>query len=229
MTIENWRPVLRESNEGFKTERDAFLFHLERGNRRGGLPSSLKQLEHSIEWPIDMLDPRMHINGWFDMPHFIFPEDQRWLHYGIDVQAKAGTPVRAPVRCVLQSLSLASRSDGRVYEGQADITLLSKESGIVIVLGHLDENSIPSFLREDGKKFHNERREITPGTILGTVGKWPNLLPRNITLPEDVEKYYGRAYDHLHIGVNHSKSFFRGFVFDDGEKIDPLLLFRKLY
>lgn len=229
MTIENWSPALRDTNEGFKTERDTFLFHLERGRIRGGLPSSLKPLEHGIEWPIDMLDPRMHINGWFDMPHFIFPEDQRPSHYAIDVQAKPGTPVRAPVGCVLQSLTLASTSDGRVHAGQADVALFSKELGIVFVLAHLDEDSIPAFLREDGNKFHSERREIAPGTMLGTVGKWPHLLPGNISLPEDVEKYYGRAYDHLHIGVNHSKSFFRGFVFDEGEKIDPLLLFRKLY
>lgn len=218
---------LRDPTEGFKEEASTAEHYMKLAEA-DPLPEALKPVKNSLEWPIDMSDPDLHICGYFGVRHLLMPEDP-WLHFGIDVQAKPGTPVYAPKECVLQSLYLASDSDGRLHEGQAEIKLFSKELGIVVSLAHLDEKSIPKSILEDGKKFHSERGKISEGTLIGKVGKWPDLIPKDIPIPADVEKRYGRKYDHLHIGVNYDESFLRGRVFKDGSPVNPLLLFRRLY
>ena len=227
MLKEYLQAPLRDPTEGFKEEATTVRKYLDLALQQD-LPSELKPFQNSLEWPIDMSDPDLHICGYYGVRHLIMPESP-WLHFGIDVQSPPGTPVYAPVNCVLQSLQLASNSDGRLPNGQAEVRLLSKKLGIIFSLAHLAEDSITKTILEDSKKFHSERGEINAGMLIGKVGKWPDLIPEHISIPADVEKRYGRKYDHLHIGVNYDKTFLKGMAWCEGSSLNPLLLFRKLY
>ena len=227
MSKEYLQAALRDPTEGFKQEAETVRHYSELAIKVD-LPEELKPIQNSLEWPIDMSDPNLHICGYYGVRHLVLPE-YPWLHFGIDVQAKPGTPVYAPINSVLQYLRLASNSEGKLHNRQAEVGLFSKKLGIVIHLAHLAEDSIPKSILEDERKFHSQRGEITEGELIGKVGKWPNLIPSNIPIPTDVEKHYGRRYDHLHIGVYYDKSFLSGINSYDGKSINPLLLFRRLY
>lgn len=195
--------------------------HLEENFDKGELPFAIKELRHTLPWPIDTEIKNIHIANYFGFPDYITP---RFSHDGVDIQVPAGTPVSAI--CDLQ----LGYSDGPDERGVSNLVFKS-DFGLIVRYIHLSPLSIPKYLQSNSWLESNPYVKV--GDLVGEVGKWPKWgEPKKTGIPKDVQKVYGTSYDHLHLEIQYIPFPFKTNEFLwalMGEKnhINPLLLLKK--
>jgi murein DD-endopeptidase MepM/ murein hydrolase activator NlpD len=99
---------------------------------------------------------------------------QGYIHLGIDINVRCGTPIEAPFDAII----VDSFKDTDTKIGWGGRIILEKDSSLpLLVLAHIDPTTLP------------ESRRITKGQIIGKVGTWPTN---------------GNTFNHLHVQcINH--------------------------
>ena len=226
---------IRREGTGFRNERAEYLARINQAETHFPLPDRLRPLRHRINWPINMADSRIHISNYFGDPVKIVGSKDAEKnansivglpHWGIDIQAPIGTPISVPQDAIV---SLVDMHDAN--RGKADIFLWSREEQIMLHLAHLAAETIPD--RFKGYTYMNaydSSRTVKAGEVLGRIAKFSDYgLLAQYSIDPDVESHYGRTYDHLHVSAyqaNENDIFGQFFL---KNKIDPLLLFKRLY
>jgi len=239
---EDPKNALRFENEGFCNERERYLKSI---REFAELPKELENLRHKIDWPVDMTDLHSHIACHFgDKQNYSEPRPSHSPHDGIDVQLKAESRVIAPEDNLIVVMVDVGRPN--FERGLADIILYSEESGIVYNFCHLDAKSLSEKLLERTYFDAYSKIRLNKGDEVGIVGKFFNEytaeqrgkaglgavaeLDPAISVPPDVEKVFGRSYNHVHISTCYhprSRVFWR--VSDLENYLNPLSLFKRLY
>lgn len=106
-------------------------------------------------------------------------EGEKYTHLGIDINVRAGTPIRLPFDCYLAQVFVDMDTD----VGWGTRVILETKSPYLMVLGHL-ENGMYDIL---GNGFAKKK-----GEIIGKVGTWP----RN-----------GNVFEHLHVQMIKPENF----------------------
>lgn len=226
---------IRRQGEGFDEERDNYesnIFNAE----LFGLPKELKRYKHRINWPIDMRDPRVHLSCFYeDQTKYTGPkEDEQDIpgfssHNGIDIQAPIGTEIFTPSNGILYHVDTVGWGGVNKRSNLADIMFWSPEMEIMFQFLHIDNKTIPDEIsRFKLGGIEEKERFFGPGIELGRIGVYsPHELYPRYHVDEDVQRVYGRSYNHLHVSTFVcSKLYLPG---ENKPKFNPILLFKKLY
>jgi hypothetical protein len=223
---------IREPGEGFLNEQSRYEASLALARK---LPKEAGHLRHTIRWPVDMRDPRVHITGYFNKPNYSDPnQDPNEKHKGIDIQVPVGTSIVAPEDATVVIVDSRGPNEPRKM---ADIMLYSEKSGLVYRLIHLDIHSLPARLLERTWFDKWSDVKVQEGESLGVVGIFYNNfmrrrehlgLKRKIVVPDDVKKVYGKSYNHLHFDVQFQPDIYK-VHFGMQDHINPLSVLKKLY
>jgi hypothetical protein len=133
--------AMRKSGEGFKNEQTFYELSLANAS---ALPRGAEQLRHTMRWPIDIGNLKVHITTYFDQPNYSDPS-QGEHHKGIDIQVPEGFPIVTPEDAIVVKVDTEQMNKAREM---ADILLYSEESGLAYWLVHLDVHSVPIKLLE---------------------------------------------------------------------------------
>ena len=217
--------------ERFKGDRDAYSKSLELHNK---LPLEIEHLRHTLDWPVDMTDPRSHITCYYGTEqNYSDSEPSDYPHCAIDVQLPLESQVISPEDDLIVVINMSSDRINKA-RGLTDLLLYSKKNGIVYWFVHLDALSVPDNIKSRSWFDKWSDVKLKKGEKLGTVGKFfsgplkDNKLTPNIDVPEDVNRIYGRTYNHVHIETHFIPNINQLHV-ESNNPINPLLLFKKLY
>lgn len=186
---------VREGNIGFRNERTNYLDHL-----HGYLPEVLKDRQFSYPWPMDMSNPERHILSFFGDEHLNKPNDEQ-LHPGIDIQTEPGTNVRTIEDGVVVKVDTFEHMG---VSNISNVIIFSRTTKLFWIYGHMDLESLPEKIRAHHYYWDiYSKEEVKSGEFIGKVAKWHTHpgLSESVQIPEDVEKVYGRSYNHLHLQV----------------------------
>ena len=225
---------IREAILGFRNERERYLAGLTSAD---GLPRELQHLQHLLPWPVDMANPRAHITAYFnDLNYSDSDPNKSELHQAIDIQLPRETPIISPIDATVALVD--SGFPFNSYRELADIYLYNESLGLTILLVHLDGHTLPEKIAR--RTYFDKWSEVKVGSgeQIGTVGTFFHEklrkksqkyeLSPSIQVPEDVEAFFGRTYDHVHFEVHHQPN-----IYDLGANphnpVDPIVLLQKLY
>ncbi|MCJ7816540.1 MAG: M23 family metallopeptidase [Candidatus Aenigmarchaeota archaeon] len=191
--------------------------------KEGRLPRGLGKFKYSIPWPIDTETPNLHLSCYFGEVNYADPLDKTDRHNAIDIQVPYGTPVLSPEKSKVVFLDTYSGPKGLV-----DMLLWGIDSKIVYLLCHLDGDSVPYKVRKRRYSDRYTRSTVDSEEFIGKVGRWPKELTKEVKIPQDVERVYGREYHHLHFQTNYEPNEY-GFGFDEEKNgFNPLLILKNL-
>lgn len=230
---------LRNPNVGFRGEKAKYYKELTKNN----LSEELESLKHSLEWPVNMGIPNIHITCYFgDLDYSYSRPDDRQLHYALDIQAPPGTVVTSPEDAIVViNISSTPINEQR---GLADIILYSPDTKLAYVLAHLDSQTLSQRVADRHWFDRHSDVRVEQGEPLGTVGLFftQEFLQRQvgrgqslglnpgIRIPKGVNLVYGRSYDHLHFSAHHVRENHElSSIFRLPTPVNPIHLLRRLY
>ena len=194
---------------------------------QSGLTPGLKKILHSIDWPINLNTPNIHIASFFGKHYFV--KEKGFEYDAIDIQVPKRTEVFAPED--------AKFVDARRYDEEFGelgyIQMWGLESRMLYTFGNIQYGTMPYDFKI-AKPLHSQnykRMVIKKGSPLGNVGLWPGKLDRRADIPADVEEVYGRSYDHLSIEMENCRSGLRAFPFHNDlqvRMVNPLQFLKEL-
>ncbi len=190
---------------------------------QSGLTPGLKKILHSIDWPIDLDTPNIHLAGFFDKHDYITEKDYK--HESLDIQLPEHTEVFAP-----EDVKLV---DCRFDEDIGFINMWGLKSRLLYTFSSLDYGSIPSKIRSSPAVCDRNYKNfvIEKGSSLGKIATWPGDLDQSINIPKDVEEIYGRSYNHLRIRTENCRGGLRAYPFHNDlqvRMVNPLQFLKEL-
>jgi hypothetical protein len=228
------QPV-RRNGEGFQNDKALYLEHLGKAN----LPETLTHLRHTLDWPVDMINPLAHITCFFGQSDYSVSKNKT-PHFALDIQVPLGTEVKTPETAIF--VYKDSQSYINCQRALTDVLLYSSESGLAYWLVHLDANNLPSTIAQR-HWFDRYSEEIFQRCErIGQVGLFFNQwaikesekknkkgeLHSDIEISSEVEAVYERSYNHLHFELHYQPNY-HGLAVDVRNPINPLALLKRLY
>lgn len=202
--------------------RDAYLAHL-----YGELPEAVKHLRFSLTWPIDMNNPEVYLAVYFGERE----DPGNWIHSGVDIQVKPGTPVKAS-----QGGKVIFTAKVRGMENLTEVYIYSSD-GLLYAYAHMDSERLSEKIKSrlDASLDFNTDVTVEAGEVIGEVGEWPFLLDKshpypNRKIPPAVEQVYGKEFHHLHFEIRYVpiKDIPSFLLISSGWEVNPLLLLNHL-
>lgn len=228
---QNPSPSIRNPTIGFANDYPEYSSDI---RENCALPKGLSHLQHSITWPVDMSDPLAHITTYFERENYSQPEPGD-KHPGIDIQLPLGSKILSPDNATVVYVD----SDSRTNKARelTNIMLYSEDNHIIYWLCHLNTKTIPEHILKRSYFDKWSDTKLKQGEFIGEVGVFFNQmmaekhktgLDSNIKIPEDVEKVYGRSYNHLHLETHYIPDIYKLYI-ESFQPVDPLKLLKKLY
>jgi hypothetical protein len=196
-------------------------------SKRGILPDSINSLEHKVDWPVADEVSNIALIGFYDRPHYqeepgaLYKErsknNKTPTHMGVDIQLPQNTPIVSPA----DGKIIGAMQDPR-HHSMCEIYLLSNE-GVVYLFSHLKlekQGDLYESMKANKKCFESldfgerltdysdnmfpdeEHIHIKKGDPIGEIAYFNQEVFDGIAHP-DVQKIYGKSYNHLHLGTSY--------------------------